>query len=556
MTFRTRILIACVIVALLPLSMFALGARRAVRSLLTEQFRARVAASAADIQQEFDREANSLDNRLDALIQRIDADPVLRAALLRNERGTLLDYAPSVMRAAGLDYLQLVDSAGTLLSSGHFRNDYDRSIAALPALVPATGLALVSARRPQGGFLALARAQSFRIGDRAFVLAGGTEIDSRFVRGLARDADTAVVVSLSYPGGRLASADSVRSGAADQRVVPFIDDVNGEIANDSARWSITHSLTPLQRVLRSMDTWLLAAGAAAVLLAIVIAQVLAARVNRPLEELAEKTTQINLDRLDVEFTTDREDEVGALSRMMAAMIGRLRSGAQQLRAAERRATVGDLARQVNHDLRNGLLPIRNVIRHLSEVARESPQELGSVFVEREGTLQGGIGYLESLATNYARLSPPADRQSCDLNAIIRTVLRDAPVNERARVQLELSPDAPRVSADPISLRRIIENLGVNAIESLENGTGVVRVNTSVSGPTSQRRVTIVIADTGVGIAPDQLDHIFDDFYSTKERGSGLGLSIVRRLVADLGGRIQVESERGRGTRFVIELPGV
>jgi signal transduction histidine kinase len=211
---------------------------------------------------------------------------------------------------------------------------------------------------------------------------------------------------------------------------------------------------------------------------------------------------------------------------------------------------------VNHDLRNGLLPIRNVIRHLSEVARESPQELSSVFVEREGTLQGGIGYLESLATNYARLSPPADRVSCDLNAIIRTALRDAPVNERARVQLELSPDAPRVSADPIALRRIIENLGVNAIESLDNGTGVVRVNTSVSGPPGQRRVTIVVADTGVGIAPDQLDHIFDDFYTTKERGSGLGLSIVRRLVADLGGRIQVESERGRGTRFVIELPGV
>ena len=308
MTVRTRILIACLLVALAPLILFAIGARRAVRDLLTDQYRARVAASAADIQNEFKREAASLDERLNALIERIDDDPSLRAALLRNERGPLLDYASSVMRGAGLQYLQLVDSDGTLLSSGHFRNDYDRTIAALPALVTATGPVLVSARRPQDVFQALARVRPFRIGDRQFVLAGGTEIDSSFVRGLARDADNVVAVFLTFPRGRIWEVDSLRSSAAELEVVlPFIDDVNGGIPRDSARWTIAHSLTPLQRVLRTIDLWLLGAGAAAVLLAIAIAQVSSARVNRPLEELAEKTTQINLDRLDVEFTTERND---------------------------------------------------------------------------------------------------------------------------------------------------------------------------------------------------------------------------------------------------------
>ena len=550
MTVRTRILIACLVVALAPLILFAVGARRAVRDRLGAEFRARVSASTAVIRQDLDRQKSSLDTMLQSLVRQIDDNPGIRAALLQNQRSGLLDHASTVMPTTGLDYLLLTDESGAVLSSGHFRNDYDRTITALPTLLSATGPVLIAARKPQGNFLALARARAFQLGDRRFVLIGGSTVDSSFVRALARDADSTVAVSLNYPGGTIAFGN-IESGVSPEHVaVPFIDEAGGAVAADTARWTIAHSLAPLRRVQRGMDSWFLLAGGGAILLAIVIAQLFSAGVNRPLEELAEKTTQINLDRLDVEFTTERTDEIGTLSRMLDAMVGRLRSGAQQLRAAERRATIGDLARQVNHDLKNGLLPIRNVIRHLSEVARESPQELGPVFAERESTLQGGIGYLESLATNYARLSPTTERQTCDLNGIIRTVLRDAPVSQHARVQLELSPDSPRVSGDPVALRRIVENLTVNALESLNNGSGVVRVGTSVS----QNRVTITVVDNGVGIAPDQLDHIFDDFYSTKQRGSGLGLSIVRRLVADLGGRIEVESERGRGTRFIVELP--
>src|SRR5690606_33564984 len=100
---------------------------------------------------------------------------------------------------------------------------------------------------------------------------------------------------------------------------------------------------------------------------------------------------------DVPLATQRRDEIGPLSRLLDRMVQRLRESARQLRDAERRATVGDMARQVNHDVRHGLLPIRNVIHHLAEVADTSPARLPTVFAERAGTIEAGIGYLEKLA---------------------------------------------------------------------------------------------------------------------------------------------------------------
>jgi signal transduction histidine kinase len=556
-TFRTRILLACIVVAVLPLSIFAFGARGEVRDRLEAQFEERVAATSAVIRQDLARTAQTIDSRLEGLLRRIEDEPLLRIGLLRRgERATVLDFAGGAMLSANLDYLLLLDDDATVLSSGHFRNEFDRGVPAVRRLADATTGTLVLTRRAAGPFLTLVVARSVMIGDRTFVMAGGLEVDSVFVRGLARDDGGSLVIALDYPGGSITSdADAAldERGYAEQIDMPFSDDVSGDGSVGEARWTVTHSPAALNAVQSAIDRKLLAAIAGAILLALVIAQFVAARVNRPLEELALRSTRVDLERIDAGFETRRQDEIGTLSRMLDLMVHRLRTSANALRAAERRATVGDLARQVNHDVRNGLLPIRNVIRHLTEVSRDSPAELGPVFAERESTLNSGIAYLENLATNYARLAPRAERSTCDVNAIVRAVL-DYAAADSARVRVELTSAAPRVTADPVALRRVIENLVVNAVESLPENGGSVIVRTAVDGHGNERLVTVEVTDTGAGIEAAALDHIFDDFYTTKERGTGLGLSIVRRLVADMGGRIGVESETGRGTTFRIELP--
>jgi signal transduction histidine kinase len=187
-----------------------------------------------------------------------------------------------------------------------------------------------------------------------------------------------------------------------------------------------------------------------------------------------------------------------------------------------------------------------------EHAEGSAEELKSVVRERSATIDQSIGYLEKLATNYARLSRKTERERCDLNQIVRQVAAGA--RGTARIETVLS-DGAVVDADPVSLRRIIENLVDNAIDSL-NGSGAVTLETQVirDGPFVAPRVRLIVADTGVGMNDIQRARIFDDFYTTKPDGSGLGLSIVRRLVMDMGGTVKAEGAPGEGTRLVVDLP--
>ena len=560
MTFRTRVLLASIAVAVAPLIVFGLGARRTVGNQLTEQYSASVAASRSAIQDKLTTQDTAIAQTLRSLAQQLDAQPHLRAGLLGHaDRTPILDFAPSTMRQVGLDYLVLLDSTGTILSSGSFRNDFDRRTQWLQPILAATGPVLLHTRRPDASYLALARARAFNVGDQRFALAGGVRVDSAFVRALIRPNESGVVAALAFPGDTLRS-DTTTIDLADawseNIVLPYVDDVGDAATPGEAQLTIAHSRAPLRAILARMDRWMVFAALAALLLAIVIARMVAARVNRPLEELASKTTQVNLEQLDVEFATERTDEIGSLARLLDAMVQRLRASVTQWRAAERRATIGDLARQVNHDVRNGLLPIRNVIGHLSEVAHVSPKDLADVFVQREATLQTGIAYLENLAGNYARLSPRTERKPCDLNSVVRGMVGKAGDTGTLRLELELTDNLPRVHADPVALRRIVENLTINALESLENRGGTVTLKTNVINAGAERRVLLTVADTGKGIDPAALDRVFDDFYTTKERGSGLGLSIVRRLVGDMGGRIGVQSQPGRGTTFRIELPVV
>jgi len=278
------------------------------------------------------------------------------------------------------------------------------------------------------------------------------------------------------------------------------------------------------------------------------------RISRPLADLAEKTAVLDLDRLDVQFDGG-SDEVGTLSRLLGDLAGRLRTSTARVREAERRATVGDLARQINHDIKNGLIPLRNVMRHLAQVERDDPSAFRSVFAERRQTIDSSIAYLETLATSYQRLSQPLDRRECDLNALVTDVVRAARGHEHIEFNTDLTAPLPRVVGDPIAFRRILENLTANAVDSLQSKPGRITISTQVVARNNEPpTIRVTVADSGRGMTREEAGKIFNDFYTTKEGGTGLGLSIVRRLVMDLHGTVGVESEPGKGTRVTVEMP--
>ena len=120
---------------------------------------------------------------------------------------------------------------------------------------------------------------------------------------------------------------------------------------------------------------------------------------------------------------------------------------------------------------------------------------------------------------------------------------------------DLAMNLPSVVGDPVAIRRILENLTANAVDSLQSKPGRVTVSTQVIDREGEPpAVRVTVADTGRGMTAEETGRIFNDFYTTKEGGTGLGLSIVRRLVMDLNGTVGVESAPGKGTRITIDIP--
>jgi signal transduction histidine kinase len=544
-TFRARLQVAFGALAVFAVGGLGLAVKIQMTRRLTADYEQRVTTIVDVIHDDLGQERAQLGTRLHALARAL-ADNRFRLAMTSPnaaDRAYLLDYAATAMRLAGLTMLQIEDGAGRVLSSGNFRNDFDRTDS-LPFLIGRSGegVALATARRAEGKFLALVRADSTRLGSTLLYVVGGVEIDRPYLQRLARDAD--VTLTLTYPGDSITSREGGPASAIGRDLsLPFAGDSLGE-----ARLVVHQSVAPLEALRASVDRWSLLAALIALAAGLILATFLSSPLSRPIAALADQMAELNLERLDGTFAgTARTDEVGTLARGLTDLSDRLRRGALQLRDAERRATTGDLSRQVNHDVKNGLVPIRNVLRHLAEVAETTPGELPQVFRERKQTLDQGVAYLEALAANYAKLSPTLDGGSANVASVVGDVVRGLP--EDIAVRLAIAPSLPNVRADAVVLRRIIENVILNAADAVARRGAI-----TIAADLAAGSVRIAVIDTGPGMTGPELERAFQDFYTSKAGGTGLGLSIVRRLITDLGGSLKASSEPGKGTQIEMVLP--
>jgi signal transduction histidine kinase len=572
-TFRTRLFAALAATAVVPLVVLAAGIAHELDRRLTEADRLRAGLLAAQTRRDVSRVASDVADRLASVRDGLADDNRFRAAVVlgtSEERPYLLDYAARAMRLTGLAMLQVENDSGRILSSGHYRNEYDRLDTGLvPALERAPdGAALMWARTPSGPMLVLARADSVRLGGRWLMLVGGAEATPERLGHMPTDNE--LTVSLVVPqaaAGPLVPAAAPESGVSGASLVAsftfpaIITTPDGMRVLSSGRFDVTQSLSGLRVLRAAVLWWCLVAAVLAVASALLAANWLAERISRPIRMLAEQSAQVDLVQAATGFSSDRTDEIGVLSRVLGTMVRRLRTTAAGLREAERRAAVGDLARQVTHDVKNGLVPIRHVVRHLTEIQRLQPEQLAAVFAERRPTLDASIGYLDELARNYARLSPRIDMGPCDINAVVEAVASghatpDVPdgaqrAAEAAPITLCLEPALPSVTADTLVIRRILENVVSNALDATGRGSGGVTIATQLAGDD----VRVTIADNGAGMTADELQSAFSDFFTTKPHGTGLGLSIVRRLVHDVHGTLRVDSAPGSGTRVTLTVPG-
>ena len=542
MTFRARLAAAFLPAVLLPLVVFGWGVRRAVGSRLEAMFERRADAALDHVRARVAGTNADLARRLAGVRRAAGSDLHLRAALAADSGDDYVrDFAGTAMRVSGLASLQILSPDGTVLSSGHFRNAYGWGEPSLPAHLRAApdSIMLVRVRSAESTFVTLARLDSLRIGEREYPIVGGIGLDAEWMARSAPDADVT-----------LALADSAVPGAH-VMPLPFLPSEDADSVG-TASLVVDQSLAPLAAISGSVNRWLALALLTTALTGLALALWLAGRLSRPLADLTARAEDLDPEHPEGAFETPRlppRDEIGKLAGVLSTMTDRLRESAEVARRAERRAALGDLARQVNHDIRNGLTPIRNVFRHWSDAAGESSAELARVFAERQGTVESSITYLHALAGEYARLAVPGVVEPCDLNVAVQSAAQRLAGDEGVTVQVELAEPAPVVRTDPLALRRVIDNLASNARESLVNGRGVVTLRTR-----GGEHVCLEVIDTGAGMSRAQLEQALSGFHSTKPLGSGLGLTIVRRLVGDAGGALRVDTAPGAGSSFTVEFP--
>jgi two-component system NtrC family sensor kinase len=285
----------------------------------------------------------------------------------------------------------------------------------------------------------------------------------------------------------------------------------------------------------------------------VAAALVSQRLLAPIQTLTEGVKAVAAGDLTRKVKVTSEDEIGLLAREFNAMAASLDQQRDELRRAERLATIGRISAQITHEIRNPL----NAIGLNAELLEEEILASGAPPKEAVQLVQAisrEVDRLNGVAEEYLRFARPPRQELArqDLAELLGSLLDFlAPELAAARIEVrrELAAGLPPVRGDEGQLRAVFLNLLRNAREAMPGG-GAVTVRTRRDGGA----VEIVVQDTGGGIPPGDLPRIFEAFYSTKERGTGLGLAFAQQVLNEHGGTIRCESEVGSGTAFTIRLP--
>jgi signal transduction histidine kinase len=305
-------------------------------------------------------------------------------------------------------------------------------------------------------------------------------------------------------------------------------------------------------------TVLLLAGAGAVAICGALLVVLTYTVQRPMVELQQKISRLGAGDLKVSVSfAQRNDEIGDLGRNFNQMVQQLRESREeierlhrtQMSRAEHLATLGEMATGLAHEIRNPLAGIAGVIEI---IGRDLPTTSPAREVVKE--VRQEIARINHIVTDLlqtARPHPPKVKRG-DLNTTVEHAVmlgRQQALAKSIEIALHKDPNLPEVEHDSDQIHQVMLNLLLNALQAIDSqGKVTVRLR-------SQNGAAVVeVADNGRGIAPLDLPNIFRPFYTTKGDGTGLGLSLARRIVEEHQGHIDVTSAVGTGTTFAVVLP--
>jgi two-component system, NtrC family, sensor kinase len=351
---------------------------------------------------------------------------------------------------------------------------------------------------------------------------------------------------------------------------------------------VAMDLEPVDRQVRGVTNRIMAhTGIEILLISAFVIVLIGLFVTRPIHRLIEANAAVSRMDLDssVEINSSRElwdlaqsfnamrerlreavDEIQRAAQVLEVKVAerteQLRQAHQRLLQADRLASLGQLAASVAHEINNPLSGVLNFSALMARILGDDGVPAGRVgefkgYLQRVTEQTARAGRIVSDLLTFSRRSRP-HRAPADLNAVVVTTL--ALVSHKlglmnVTVERDLAPNLPLIPCDVSQVQQVVLNLVMNAAEATRSkGSGRVRIATSVEDDKGVG--LLVIEDDGEGIARENLDRIFDPFFSTKDEGKGvgLGLAVVYGIVESHGGDIEVASTLGQGTAFSVRLP--
>ena len=598
MMFRRKLLTVFALTVFLSVAAVAWLVSVVTRRAFDRSEDERTAALVTQFHREFNRQGDVVARRVEA-IAASEAMTRMASALNRAspDAGPYFELARTTAENNQLDFLQFVESDGTIASSAQWLAKFgypDNAISSFPSIAD-RGAFLKQEDLPDGPALGLFAVRAIRVGERPVYVIGGRRIDKTFLSGLDMPAGMRVLLyqnrgerfspeflvdpatdsaETKRPADELEPlVDAVRQSKQEMtRLVPWSGDpVADEVfhaipllgaGNDRehpllAILLIGNSRRTYVELMRRIRSAAIMVAGGGVALAILLSTWAAARVTRPVEQLAHAAQEVAAGNWYVRVDVTGDDELGQLADSFNRMTTELLGQRERLVQAERVAAWRELARRLAHELKNPLFPLQLTVENLVRARQQTPEQFDEVFLESSKTLLAEISNLKGIIARFSEFSkmPQPRLERVQLNDVIRGVMQlfqaqlDTPGHAKISCELQLDPNLQPVGVDSELLHRAISNLVLNALDAMPQG-GTLTLHTREQAG----KILIEVADTGLGLTPEQCDQIFTPYYTNKPHGSGLGLAIVQSVVSDHGGRIRVHSEPGRGTTFVIELP--
>ena len=278
--------------------------------------------------------------------------------------------------------------------------------------------------------------------------------------------------------------------------------------------------------------------------------------SRPLDQIKNKLAAFQLKGRNEKLQYDKDDEIGKLVEQYNIMVDELNESAEKLAQSEREAAWKQMARQVTHEIKNPLTPMKLSIQMMQRMKKENDSERFDEFFDKSSkVLIEQIESLSAIATafsNFAKM-PEAKKERVNINDSLISVAELFRHNdENVAVNCDIANDNIFILADKTQLKQVFSNVIKNAIQSIPHNKKDGEVN--ISAQTKDKKITIEIKDNGSGIPADIKDRIFTPNFTTKNSGMGLGLAIVKNIVNNNDGDIWFNSEEGHGTTFYISFP--